>query len=90
MKRFYGIIIALIGVAILAMGIVFEFQGATAKQTVADEIAPIVLADLNAKYNAVKAGQQQYMAKEEPGIKTGTKPSAMYDYLSAQRVLLGY
>ena len=90
MKRFYGIIIALIGVAILAMGIVFEFQAATAKQTVADEIAPIALADLNAKYDAVKAGQQQYMAKEEPGIQAKTsQPSVVYDYYSALRALLG-
>ena len=90
MKRFYGIIIALIGVAILAMGIVFEFQAATAKQTVADESAPIALADLNAKYDAVKAGQQQYMAKEEPGIQAKTsQPSVVYDYYSAQRALLG-
>ena len=90
MKRFYGIIVALIGVAILAMGIVFEFQAATAKQTVTDEIAPIALADLNAKYDAVKAGQQQYMAKEEPGIQAKTsQPSVVYDYYSAQRALLG-
>jgi hypothetical protein len=71
------------------MGIVFEFQAATAKQTVADEIAPIVLADLNAKYDQVKAGYTQRANAEEPAIKTGTQPSAMYDYLSAQRALLG-
>ena len=89
-KRFYGIIIALIGVAILAMGIVFEFQAATAKQTVADEITPIALADLNAKYDAVKAGQEQYMAAEEPKIQAKqAAPSVTYDYLSAQRALLG-
>ena len=89
MKRFYGMLIALIGVAILAMGIIFEFQAATAKQTVADEIAPIAVVDLNAKYDVVKAGQEQYMAAEEPKIQTGTQPSTMYDYLSAQRALLG-
>jgi len=82
-------LIALIGVAILAMGIIFEFQAATAKQTVADEIAPIAVVDLNAKYDVVKAGQEQYMAAEEPKIQTGTQPSTMYDYLSAQRALLG-
>ena len=57
MKRFYGIIVALIGVAILAMGIVFVMQANTAKQTVADEVSPIALSDLNAQYDAVKAVQ---------------------------------
>jgi len=52
-KKVIGMVVSLIGVAILAMGIVFEFQAATAKQAVTDEIAPIALADLNAKYDAV-------------------------------------
>ena len=90
MKRFYGIIIALIGVAILAMGIVFEFQAATAKQTVADEISPITLSNLNATYDQVKTGQEQYMAMEEPKIQAKqAAPSATYNYYSAQRALLG-
>ena len=90
MKRVIAVVVALIGVAILVMGIVFEMQASTAKQTVADEIAPIALADLNAKYDAVKAGQEQYMAKEEPGIQAKTsQPSVVYDYYSAQRALLG-
>ena len=46
MKRFYGIIVALIGVAILAMGIVFLAQANTAKKTVADEISPVTLSNL--------------------------------------------
>ena len=90
MKRFYGMIIALIGVAILAMGIVFEFQAATAKQKVADELSsPVTLSNLNATYDQVKAGYTQRANAEEPAIKTGTQPSTMYDYLSAQRALLG-
>jgi type II secretory pathway pseudopilin PulG len=88
-KRIIAMVVALIGVAILVMGIVFEFQSNTGKQSVADEIAPIALADLNAKYDQVKAGYMQYATAEEPKIKTGTPPSAMYDYVSAQRALLG-
>jgi hypothetical protein len=89
-KRFYGIIVALIGVAILVMGIVFALQANTAKKTVADEINPVTLSTLNAKYSAVEAAQEQQMAKEEPGIQAGqAAPSAMYNYLSAQRALLG-
>ena len=90
MKRFYGIIVALIGVAILVMGIVFMLQSNTGKKTVADEISPIALSDLNAKYNTVEAAQEAQMAKEEPGIQAGqAAPSAMYNYLSSQRALLG-
>ena len=92
MKRVIGMVVALIGVAILVMGIVFEFQASTAKQKVADEISPIALSDLNAKYDIVKAGQEKYMALEEPKIQANppqAAPSVTYDYLSAQRGLLG-
>ena len=90
MKRVIAMVVALIGVAILVMGIIFEFQAATAKQTVADEINPIALSDLNAKYDAVKAKQIQVMTAEEPNIQAGkAAPSVTYDYLSAQRALLG-
>ena len=89
-KRFYGIIVALIGVAILVMGIVFMAQANTAKKTVADGISPITLSNLNAQYNTVEAAQEKQMAAEEPGIQAGqAAPSAMYNYLSAQRALLG-
>ncbi|MFY9812927.1 MAG: hypothetical protein WBQ62_00915 [Dehalococcoidales bacterium] len=90
MKRFYGIIVALIGVAILAMGIVFLAQANTAKKTVADEISPVTLSNLNTQYNTIEAAQEKQMAAEEPGIQAGqAAPSAMYNYLSAQRALLG-
>ena len=90
MKRFYGIIVALIGVAILVMGIVFALQANTGKKTVADEISPIALSGLNAKYDTVKAAQEAQAAKEEPGIQAKTsQPSVVYDYYSAQRALLG-
>ena len=90
MKRFYGIIVALIGVAILAMGIVFEAQANTAKKTVANEVSPIAVKDVNAQYDAASAGYNQYMAKEQPNISAGTAaPSTVYDYYGAQRALLG-
>jgi len=41
-KKVIGMVVSLIGVAILAMGIVFEFQAATAKQAVTDEIAQLL------------------------------------------------
>jgi hypothetical protein len=89
-KRFYGIIVALIVVAILVMGIVFMAQANTGKKTVADEISPVTLSNLNAQYNNVEAAQEKQMAAEEPGIQAGqAAPSAMYNYLSAQRALLG-
>jgi uncharacterized membrane protein len=89
-KRFYGIIVALIGVAILVMGVVFMMQANTAKKTVADQIAPVTLSNLNTTYNSVEAAQEKLMAAEEPGIQAGqAAPSAMYNYFSAQRALLG-
>ena len=90
MKRFYAMIVALIGVAILAMGIVFVMQANTAKQTVADEISPIPLSGLNAQYDTIKTAQEQYMAAEGANVQVGkAAPSAGYNYTSAQRALLG-
>ena len=89
-KRFYAMIVALIGVAILAMGIVFVMQANTAKQTVADEISPIPLSGLNAQYDTIKTAQEQYMAAEGANVQVGkAAPSAGYNYTSAQRALLG-
>lgn len=90
MKRFLGMVIAIIGVASLVFGILFIVQSNSGKQTVADEVKPLALSELNAKYDAVKAGYTKYMAAEEPQIQAGkAAPSVMYDYLSAQRALLG-
>jgi cytochrome c biogenesis factor len=89
-KRIIAMVVALIGVAILVMGIVFEFQSSSGKKTVADEIAPVALSNLDAKYDAVKAAQEAKMAAEEPNIQAGlAAPSVTYSYLSAQRALLG-
>jgi hypothetical protein len=89
-KKVIGMVVSLIGVAILAMGIVFMAQSNTAKKTIANEIAPIEVKDVNAKYDAVSAAYNQVMQDEEPGIQAKTKPaSATYNYLSAQRALLG-
>jgi ABC-type dipeptide/oligopeptide/nickel transport system permease component len=90
MKRLIGMIVALVGVACLVFGIVFIVQSNSAKKMVADEISPLALSDLNAKYDTVKAAQIKQMAAEEPNIQAGkAAPSVMYDYLSAQRALLG-
>ncbi len=89
MKRFLGMAIAVIGVVSLVFGILFIIQSNTGKQTVADEINPIALSDLNTKYDSVKASQIKVMAAEEPQIQAGkAAPTVMYDYLSAQRALL--
>jgi ABC-type dipeptide/oligopeptide/nickel transport system permease component len=89
-KRFYAMIVAIIGVAILAMGIIFVMQANTAKQTVADEISPIPLSGLNAQYDTIKTAQEQYMAAEGANVQVGkAAPSAGYNYTSAQRALLG-
>ena len=90
MKKVIAMVVALIGVAILVMGIVFITQANTAKKTVADQVAPIAVADVNAKYDAFTAGYNQKMAEEQPNITAGkAAPSAVYDYYGAQRALLG-
>ncbi|MDD5288959.1 MAG: hypothetical protein PHY28_07630 [Dehalococcoidales bacterium] len=90
MKRCMGMIVALVGVASLVLGIIFIVQAGSARQEVADSIAPLKISEVNAKYDAVKAKQAQLMSAEEPKIQAGqAQPSAMYNYLTVQKVGLG-
>ena len=89
MKKVIGMVVSLIGVAILAMGIVFMAQSNTAKKTVANEISPIAVKDVNATYDTLTTHFDQYMQVEEPNIQAGkAAPTAMYIYFSAQRALM--
>ena len=90
MKQFIGLIVVLVGVVCLVFGVIFIFQAADARQEVADSIAPLTLSELDAKYETVEASHNQLRAVEEPKIQAGqAAPSATYNYLSAQRALLG-
>jgi hypothetical protein len=90
LKRFIGIIVAIIGVASLVLGVIFIIQSNSGKQELAAELKPTELSEVNAKYDAVKASLAKVGAAEEPQIQAGkAAPSGMYDYLLAQRALLG-
>ena len=90
MKRIIGMVVTILGVASLVMGIMFFMQAGSSKQEIADDIAPVLISEVNAKYDAVRLKQIAQMATEEPKIQAGQAlPSDMYNYLSAQRALLG-
>ena len=89
-KRGSAIVVAVLGVVCLVFGIIFITQASSAEQEVADEIQPLTIAEVDAKYDAVKALQQTQAATEEPGIQARTAaPSTMYNYLTVQRTSLG-
>jgi hypothetical protein len=89
-KRFIGMVVALIGVVCLVFGIIFIIQSNSGKQEVIKEIKPVELSKLNSTYDAVTAKFTEKMNAEEPLIQTGkAAPSATYDYFAAQRALLG-
>ncbi len=89
-KRGSAIVVAVLGVVCLVFGIIFIIQAGSAEQEVADEIQPLTIAEVDAKYEAVKTNQMALAATEEPGIQAGTAaPSAMYNYLTVQRTALG-
>ena len=90
MKRIIGMVIAILGVASLVMGIMFFMQAGSSKQEITDDIAPVLISEVNAKYDLVRTKQIAIMATEEPKIQAGQAlPSDLYNYLSAQRALLG-
>ncbi|MGD0794756.1 MAG: hypothetical protein ABR958_04080 [Dehalococcoidales bacterium] len=88
--RVIAIIVVILGLASLVFGILFVSEASSAENQVLNEIAPLTsLSQINPQYDKVTAAFNQRLAAEEPGIKTGTQPSAMYAYLSGQRALLG-
>ena len=90
MKRWGAIVIVVLGVAGLVLGLVFIMQASSATQKIADELQPLLIAEVDAKYEAVETSQTALAMSEEPGIQAGTaSPSAMYNYLSIQRTSLG-
>ncbi len=88
--RVMAVIVVILGLASLVMGILFVTQSASAKDKVAESIAPLPLAQLDAKYDEVKAKQAQVKMAEEPKIQAGqAQPSATYNYLTIQKTGLG-
>jgi hypothetical protein len=89
-NMFLRLLIVALGIASVAFGIVFIAQAASGTKWIADDIRPIDIKDVDAKYEAVSLNQEKLMAAEEPNIQAGkAAPSAMYNYLTAQRTGLG-
>ena len=88
--RASAIIIVVLGVVGLVFGIMFITQASSAEQEIANEIQPLTIAQVDAKYEAVKTNQMALAMTEEPQIQAGqAAPSAMYNYLTVQRTSLG-
>lgn len=88
--RVLGIIILILGLVGAVFGILFLPMANSAQDEIAVQTAPIPLDQINAKYDAVTAKFNTQMAQEEPQIQAGkAAPSVLYDYLGAQRALLG-
>ena len=88
--RVLAVIVIILGLASLVLGIMFLPQASSANNTIAAEVAPLKLSEVDAHYDAVTAAFNKTMAAEEPNIQAGkAAPSVMYDYLAAQRALLG-
>ncbi len=89
-KRMSAIVVAVLGVVCLVFGIIFITQASSAEQEIADEIQPLTIAEVDAKYEVVKTNQMALAMTEEPNIQAGrAAPSAMYNYLTVQRTSLG-
>jgi hypothetical protein len=86
--RVISILVAVIGLFVLALGIVFMNQAGSAEKTIANEIQPLKIENVNATYDSVKAKQMQVAQAEGAAIQAGN-PSATYSYLTLQRTSLG-
>ena len=88
--RLSAIAVTVLGLAGLVFGILFIVQASSGEQAIADEIAPLTIAEVDPSYDAVKTNQMALAMAEEPQIQAGqAAPSTMYNYLTAQRASLG-
>lgn len=88
--RILSLVTLILGLAAVIFGVLFVFQANSGNNEIITSIAPLTLDQINPKYDAVSAKYDQVKMAEEPAIQGGTAlPSAMYNYLSSQRALLG-
>jgi len=88
--RLSAIAVTVLGLAGLVFGILFIAQASSAEQAIADEIAPLTIAEVDPSYDAIKTKQMALAMTEEPQIQAGeAAPSTMYNYLTVQRASLG-
>ncbi len=90
MRTWSTLVIIAVGAISLVFGIMFIVQSGSAKQQIADDIAPLTLDQVDAQYDDVVVKHNAMRNTEEPKIQAGTAaPSAMYNYLTIQRTSLG-
>jgi hypothetical protein len=90
LSRCSSIIVAVLGVVSLVFGVLFITQASSTEKVIAAEIQPLKIAEVDAKYEAVKLKQVALATAEEPNIQAGkAAPSATYIYLTAQKTSLG-
>ena len=88
--RILSLVVAILGIAAIVFGVLFIAQAGSGNTEIADSIVPLTLDEVKPKYDAVSAKYDQIKMAEEPAIQGGTAgPSDLYNYLSAQRGLLG-
>jgi hypothetical protein len=88
--RILSLVTIIIGIAAIIFGVLFIVQANNGNDEIVTSIAPLTLDEINPKYDAVTAKYNQVKMAEEPAIQGGTAaPSATYNYLSAQKGLLG-
>ena len=87
--RVIAIIVMILGLASLALGVLFVTESFSAEDEIAESIAPLPLDDVDSRYEQVKEQQSAMRAMEEPAIQGGADPSAKYNYLTLKRTSLG-
>jgi hypothetical protein len=88
--RILSLVTAILGIAAIVLGVLFIVQAGSGSNEIATSILPLKTDEVTPKYDAVSAKYNQIMAAEEPAIQGGTAgPSDLYNYISAQRALLG-
>ena len=88
--RIVSIVTIILGLAAIVFGVLFIAQAASGTTEIKTSIAPLTMDQVNPSYDKISANYEKQMAAEEPAIQSGkAAPSPMYNYLSAQRGLLG-
>jgi hypothetical protein len=88
--RILSLVTVILGIAAIVLGVLFICQASAGKNEIVTSIAPLTTDKVNATYDAVTEKYNQAKAAEEPNIQAQKAgPSDTYNYLSAQKSLLG-
>jgi hypothetical protein len=87
--RVIGAIVLILGLAAIVLGVLFMLQANSGQQEIADQIAPLLISQVNDKYDQVDAAVEQMKTTAGGQVQPDNPMFSNYINVFAQRSSLG-